>query len=156
MRKKRVFVTDELFAQVKRTLGTGAFNKAEIARMFNISSTQVTYIERSSNLQEMKAIQRATLELSRKRRQEREAKETEAKEAYEKATKEVEEEEVHPAPIQIGSIHNPLDDVEESMSLRADIIIEKLDKLIELLKEVRIAQSSPSYKQEEYIDNRPF
>lgn len=156
MRKARVFVTDEMFAQVKRTLGTEAFNKTEIARMFNISTTQVSYIERSSSLQEMKAMQRATLELSRKRRQEREAKETEAKGVYEKAVKEVEEEEAHPASIAIGTIHNPLDDVEESMTLRADIIIEKLDKLIEILKEVRIAQSSPSYKQEEYIDNRPF
>lgn len=125
-----ITVTPEVFAQVKQLLNTGLFKQKQISQMTGVSETSISTIKRAEDVEEMRAIQKAALELSNKRIVDRRDREQEAKKAFKKAQEEVKQEKSD-----VDKFDNP--------ELKMDIMIEKLDNIIELLKQVRIAQSEP-------------
>lgn len=133
-------VDEEVFSKARKLLDTGLFSRKQIAEMMNINKATINTIALYRTLEEMRAAQRAAAKLAAQRREEKERKEQEAKEAYYDALKNPDGEPEEPKRIPIGDCPNTVPD--DDMNLKADIIIEKLDTLIELLKEVRVAQTS--------------
>lgn len=149
-------ITPEVFEQVKKILSTNLFEKKQVADMFNISKASVDQIKMYHSLEELRAAQKAAWELAQQRRKEKEAREKAAAEAFQKALaeeqgKKVSETSATPVP--------PVDGF-DSPNIKMDIIIEKLNTLIDLLKEVRIAQTAKPIRQEsaqaeDFLDKHP-
>lgn len=139
---KPIVVTEEVFEKARKLLDTGLFSRKQIAEMMNINKASINNIALYRTLEEMRAAQRAAAKLTAQRREEKAQREREAKEAYLEALKHPDEEPEEPKRVPIGDCPNTMP--EDSIELKADIIIEKLDTLIDLLKEVRIAQTSTS------------
>ena len=125
-----VSVTQEIYDKVKQLVNTNLFTNQQIADMTGLSTATVFRVKASSSLSDMNAMQRAINDLSRKRVADRNRREQEAKEAYERAQEEVKQEESD-----ADKFDNP--------KLKMDIMIEKLNTIIELLKQIRIAQTEP-------------
>lgn len=163
---KEIVVTEEVFSKAKHLLNTGLFSRKQISEMLNLNKSNISLIALYGSLEEMRAAQRASVALSNQRRKEREEekakREREAKEAYIKALNNPEDEPEEPEQskrVPIGDCPNTMP--EDSIELKADIIIEKLDTLIDLLKEVRVAQTSTSAGSSHtatsfYSSNKPF
>ena len=158
----RIVVTEEVFNKAKHLLNTGLFSRKQISEMLNLNKSNVSLIALHGSLEEMRAAQRAAAKLVAQRRKEKAQCEKEAKEAYSEALKhsdEEPEEPEEPKRIPIGDCPNTVP--EDSIELKADIIIEKLDTLIDLLKEVRVAQTSTNTGNGHtvtafYDSNKPF
>lgn len=132
----RIKITPDVFEQVKKLLSTGLFDRKQIGEMTGISKASIDQIATFATLDEMRAAQKAAWELAQQRRKEKEEREKAAASAFNKAM--AEEEEVHRVPI--GDGVNTLKDKDENPSVQMDIIIEKMDTLISLLKEIHISQ----------------
>lgn len=126
-------ITEEVFDQTKKLLSTNLFDRKQIGEMVGISKASVDQINIYASLAELRAAQKAAWELAQQRRKEKEERERAAAEAFQKALSEETTQ-----PEDENSIIKSLDGPE----LKMDIIIEKLDTLIGLLKEVRIAQTA--------------
>lgn len=137
---KPIVVTEEVFEKARKLLDTGLFSRKQIAEMMNINKASINNIALYRTLEEMRAAQRAAAKLTAQRREEKAQREREAKEAYLEALKQPDEEPEEPKRVPIGDCPNTMP--EDSIELKADIVIEKLDTIIDLLKEVRIAQTS--------------
>ena len=138
-----IVITEEVFDKTKKLLQTGLFDRKQIAEMMNINKNTISNIARFQSVEEMRAANRAAIALSEQRRREKQQREAEAAAAFKKALEEPENEELEleqPKRVPIGDCPNTIPD--DSIELKADVIIEKLDTLIELLKEVRVAQTS--------------
>lgn len=137
---KPIVITEEVFEKARKLLDTKLFSRKQIAEMMNINKASINNIALYRTLEEMRAAQRAAAKLTAQRREEKAQREREAKEAYLEALKHPDEEPEEPKRVPIGDCPNTVP--EDSIELKADIIIEKLDTLIELLKEVRVAQTA--------------
>lgn len=137
---KPIVITEEVFEKARKLLDTKLFSRKQIAEMMNINKASINSIALYRTLEEMRAAQRAAAKLTAQRREEKAQREREAKEAYLEALNHPDEEPEEPKRIPIGNCPNTIPD--DSIELKADIIIEKLDTLIELLKEVRVAQTA--------------
>lgn len=126
-------ITQEVFDQIKKLTQSGVFAHKEVAAMTGRPVETVKKISRFETLEEMRAVQNAALKLSHQRRQERAKKEQEAKQALEE---ELTKEEKKP----IGDCFKA-PEPDEDINLRLDILAEKLDTVIEVLKQIRIAQT---------------
>lgn len=143
----KVKVDQEVFNQAKRLINTKLFSYKQIGEMLNVSSSSISQISRYGSLEEMRAGMRASLELSMKRKLDRSNKEQEAKALYEKA---LEEEKAKSNPA-LDMDHN------DSPEVKLDIISEKLDTIIGLLKEVVIAgNKQTTQEQEDFFGTKPF
>lgn len=155
---KPIVVTEEIFEKARKLLDTKLFSRKQIAEMMNINKASINNIALYRTLEEMRAAQRAAAKLATQRREEKEQREREAKEAYLEALKHPDEEPEEPKRVPIGDCPNTVPD--DSIELKADVIIEKLDTLIELLKEVRVAQTatnaSSNFVSTRDYTNRPF
>lgn len=155
----RIAVTEEVFNKAKHLLNTGLFSRKQISEMLNLNKSNVSLIALHGSLEEMRAAQRAATKLTAQRRKEKAQREREAKEAYLEELNRPDKEPEEPKRVPIGDCPNTVP--EDSIELKADIIIEKLDTLIDLLKEVRIAQTSTSAGSSRmvtsiYGSNKPF
>ena len=126
-------VSEEVFDRVKQLAETNLFTIKQIADMNGLSQATIYRIKSSKTLDEMRAVSRATFILQTDKNgrtlspvESRAA----AKKAYEEAQREIENEKSD-----VDKFDNP--------GLKMDIITEKLDVIIELLKQVRIAQTEP-------------
>lgn len=155
---KSIVVTEEIFEKARKLLDTKLFSRKQIAEMMNINKASINNIALYRTLEEMRAAQRAAAKLATQRREEKEQREREAKEAYLEALKHPDEEPEEPKRVSIGDCPSTVPD--DSIELKADVIIEKLDTLIELLKEVRVAQTatnaSSNFVSTRDYTNRPF
>lgn len=155
---KPIVITEEVFEKARKLLDTKLFSRKQIAEMMNINKASINSIALYRTLEEMRAAQRAAAKLTAQRREEKAQREREAKEAYLEALKHPDEEPEEPKRIPIGNCPNTIPD--DSIELKADIIIEKLDTLIELLKEVRVAQTatnaSSNFVSTRDFTNKPF
>lgn len=155
---KPIVVTEEVFEKARKLLDTKLFSRKQIAEMMNINKASINNIALYRTLEEMRAAQRAAAKLTAQRREEKEQREREAKEAYLEALRHPDEEPEEPKRVPIGDCPNTVPD--DSIELKADVIIEKLDTLIELLKEVRVAQTatnaSSNFVSTRDYTNRPF
>lgn len=126
-------ISKEVFDKVKKLAETNLFTNKQIADMNGLSQSTVYRIKASKTLDEMRAVSRATFTLQTDKNG-REMSPVErraaAKKAYEEAQREIENEKND-----VDKFDNP--------GLKMDIITEKLDVIIELLKQVRIAQTEP-------------
>ena len=151
-------VDEDVFDKARKLLDTGLFSRKQIAEMMNINKATINNIALYRTLEEMRAAQRAAAKLSAQRREEKERREREAKEAYLEALKNPDEEPEEPKRVPIGDCPNTIP--EDDIGLKADIIIEKLDTLIDLLKEVRVAQTatnpSTNFVSSRDFTNKPF
>lgn len=149
-------ITPEVFEQVKKILSTNLFERKQVADMFNISKASVDQINTYHSLEELRAAQKAAWELAQQRRKEKEDRERAAAEAFQKA---LDEEQGKKVPETPASPASPVDAF-DNPNFKMDIIIEKLDTLINLLKEVRIAQTAKPIRQEseqaeDFLDKHP-
>ena len=155
---KPIVITEEVFEKARKLLDTKLFSRKQIAEMMNINKASINSIALYRTLEEMRAAQRAAAKLTAQRREEKAQREREAKEAYLEALRHPDEEPEEPKRVPIGDCPNTVPD--DSIELKADIIIEKLDTLIELLKEVRVAQTatnaSSNFVSTRDYTNRPF
>ena len=155
---KPIVITEEVFEKARKLLDTKLFSRKQIAEMMNINKASINNIALYRTLEEMRAAQRAAAKLTAQRREEKEQREREAKEAYLEALRHPDEEPEEPKRVPIGDCPNTVP--EDSIELKADVIIEKLDTLIELLKEVRVAQTatnaSSNFVSTRDYTNRPF
>lgn len=126
-------ITQEAFDQIKKLTRSGVFTHNDIAAMTGRPVETVKKISRFESLEEMKAVQNAALKLSAQRRKEKAQKEQEAKQALEE---ELAKEEKKP----IGDCYKA-PEPDEDVNLRLDILAEKMDTIIEVLKQIRIAQT---------------
>lgn len=156
----RVVVTEEVFNKAKHLLNTGLFSRKQISEMLDLNKSSLSHIAMYGSLEEMRAAQRAAAKLAAQRRKEKAQREEEAKKAFLEALNAPDEEPEEPKRAPIGDCPNTVP--EDSIELKADIIIEKLNTLIDLLKEVRIAQTSTSAGNNHmttstfYGSNKPF
>ena len=146
-------ITPEVFEQVKKILSTNLFERKQVADMFNISKASVDQINTYHSLKELRVAQKAAWELTQQRRKEKEDREKAAAEAFQKA---LDEEQGKETPKSPTTPADPFD----NPNFKMDVIIEKLDTLINLLKEVRIAQTAKpigqeSVQAENFLDKHP-
>lgn len=128
-------ITPELWASVKRLCDMGTFTRKEIAKMSGISVSAVGRVKGFNSFEEAVAASRAALKLSEARRKEKEDekshRESEAKEAYLGELKR----------IQCGDAPTPVFP-EDDIEMKVDILTEKVDKILELLKDIYVAQKA--------------
>lgn len=147
-------ITEEVFEQTKKLLSTNLFDRKQIGEMVGISKASVDQINTYHNLTELRAAQKAAWELSQQRKKEKEERERAAAEAFKKALDEEQGKKETPK-----SPMTPADPF-DNPNFKMDVIIEKLDTLINLLKEVRIAQTAKPIPQEriiaeDFLDKHP-
>ena len=145
-------ITEEVFEQTKKLLSTKLFDRKQIGEMVGISKASVDQINTFHNLTELRAAQKAAWELTQQRKKEKEERERAAANAYNRALAE----EADIAPQQKPNDYDKFDNPE----LKMEIIIEKLDAIINLLKEVRIAQTAKPVRTEatrveNFLDDNP-
>lgn len=145
-------ITEEVFEQTKKLLSTKLFDRKQIGEMVGISRASVDQINTFHSLTELRAAQKAAWELTQQRKKEKEERERAAANAYSKALAEEAEAVIQKKPNDYDKFDSP--------ELKMEIIIEKLDIIVNLLKEVRIAQTAKPVRTEiarveNFLDDNP-